>query len=263
MQNKPKQPRKRAAPPPSAKPKPPRKQPKAPPAIATAAKPAPAAQAPQMATGSDRNREAKIEGIFGATGAGKTSYVMECLKRDNPDRLLIWDTKGEFAREGYATPVYSVKEALEAMRRPTFRIAYKPSLPATITAGKAARAMRDQFGLFCLGAFAAKNLTLVAEELAETTTPNVAPYGWMKCTTQGRTEGLTIYGLSQQPASVDKQFFANCSKIRTGRLNFDAHIVTMANLLGVPKDEIRGLLPLHYVERAMGAGGETLRGSLI
>ena len=131
---------------------------------------------------------------------------------------------------------------------------------AYIPRGDAAT-MKREFSLLCRAAFHAKALTLVAEELSDVTEPSKAPEGWRKCTSQGRSEGITVYGLSQQPASIDKHFFGNCSLVRVGRLNFDAHIKSMANCLGVPPGDIRALLPLEFIERDM-LNGEVNRGKL-
>lgn len=200
-----------------------------------------------------RNQQANIVAVLGASGSGKTSYVMQRLKREKPKRLIIWDTKGEFSREGYATPVYTLAEVVKALTQKYFKVAYIPR-------GDAAT-MKKEFSLLCRAAFSAKALTLVAEELSDVTEPSKAPEGWRKCTSQGRSEGIKVYGLSQQPASIDKHFFGNCSLVRVGRLNFDAHIKSMANCLGVPQGDIRALLPLEFIERDM-LTGEVNRGKL-
>lgn len=200
-----------------------------------------------------RNQQANIVAVLGASGSGKTSYVMQRLKREKPKRLVIWDTKKEFAKEGYATPVYTLSAAVGAMKNKAFKVAYIPR-------GDAAT-MKREFSLLCRAAFHAKALTLVAEELSDVTEPSRACEGWRKCTSQGRSEGITVYGLSQQPASIDKHFFGNCSLVRTGRLNFGAHIKSMAECLGVDRDEVRKLLPLEFIERDM-LTGEVLRGKL-
>jgi hypothetical protein len=192
---------------------------------------------------SNRANKASIHAVIGASGSGKTTHVMQCVKRGKPQRLLVWDTKGEFAREGYAQPVRKITEVTAIIKaagaRGAFKIAFQPS-------GDAAK-MKSDFSKLCLIAFYAKNCWLIAEELAEVTLAHTAPEGWRKATTQGRSEGLTIYGLSQSPAWVDKFFWGNCSTIRTGRLNFEAHIKTMAQVMGVPKDEILNLNDLEFI----------------
>lgn len=194
-------------------------------------------------TASNRANKASIHAVIGATGSGKTTHVMQCIDRGKPRRLLVWDSKGEFAREGYAQPVSKIsditKALLKAGEKGAFKLAFKPS---------GSRADKKQlFSDVCDLAFYAKNCWLIAEELAEVTEAGSAPEGWRKATTQGRSEGLTIYGMSQSPAWIDKFFFGNCTTIRTGRVIQDSHVKTMAGVLGVQRDEIRGLQDLEYI----------------
>lgn len=192
---------------------------------------------------SNRANKASIHAVIGATGSGKTSHVMQCIKRAKPQRLIIWDTKGEFAREGYAQPVTKISQVadilLKAKETGRVKIAFQPS-------GNVEMMKRD-FSRLCYLAMSFKNCWFIAEELAEVTTAGAAPAGWRKLTTQGRSEGVTIYGLSQSPAWVDKFFWGNCTSIRTGRLTFAAHVKTMAEVMGVDKQEISDLPDLHYI----------------
>lgn len=194
-------------------------------------------------TAANRANKASIHAVIGATGSGKTTHVMQCIKRGKPTRMLIWDTKGEFAREGYAKPVTKISEVAALVKaageRGKFAIAFQPS-------GDREKFKKD-FSRLCLIAFHAKNVWLIAEELAEVTESGSAPEGWRKATTQGRSEGLTIYGLSQSPAWIDKFFFGNCSTIRTGRVIQDSHVKTMAQVLGVPGNEILMLNDLEFI----------------
>lgn len=192
---------------------------------------------------SNRANKASIHAVIGATGSGKTTHVMQCIKRGKPSRLLIWDSKGEFAREGYAQPVHKISDLTKAILKAgasgSFKLAFRP---------KGSRTDKKQlFSEVCDLAFYAKNCWLIAEELAEVTEAGSAPEGWRKATTQGRSEGLTIYGMSQSPAWIDKFFFGNCSTIRTGRVIQDSHVKTMAGVLGVPREEIRSLQDLEFI----------------
>lgn len=205
----------------------------------------------------NRFLKADINAVIGASGSGKTTYVMREIKRRKPKRLIVWDTKGEFARENYGQPVETLAEVLAIMKKAGsgggFKICYKPR-------GSSSQ-LKKQFDLLCSMAFAAKNLLFVAEELAEVTTASHAPAGWRKITTQGRTEGLIIFGLSQSPAQIDKDFFGNCSMVRTGRLNFESHIKAMANCMSVTRDDIANLAIGEYIQRDM-ANGSVTKGKL-
>lgn len=197
-----------------------------------------------------RLNKAEVYCVLGASGSGKTSWVMQELRRKKPKRLLIWDTKGEFASEGYALAVDTLSEVVQSVAAAgkvgAFAISYRPRGDE--------KKIKAQFDLFCELAFQAKKLSFVAEELADVTTASHACAGWRRVSSQGRTEGLTVYGLSQHPASIDKHFFGNASLVRSGRLNFDSHVKAVANVLGVPPDEIRAMRPLDWVARDMNSG---------
>lgn len=193
---------------------------------------------------SNRANQAEIIAAVGVTGAGKTTFVMKEIRRRKLPRLMVWDTKGEFAREGFCQPVTKISEVsallIKAGASGRLGIAYRPS--------GSDNKKREDFGRFCELAFHAKNLGLVTEELAEVTQAGWAPHGWRICTTQGRSEGLSIWSLTQSPAWVDKQFFGNCTRIRTGRIFLPAHVKTMSEIIGVPKDEIVRLADGEYIE---------------
>lgn len=202
----------------------------------------------------DRSAIANITAVMGATGTGKTSKVIAEIKRDKPARLLVWDAKGEFANEGFGHPVYSMSELVRLMDsakdgRKRFKLCYQPRGNGT--------AKKKQFDIFCQAAFKARNMVVICEELSEVTTPTHAPYGWELVSSQGRAKGLQIYGLSQNPAQIDKAFFGNCTRIICFRLNFKSHVMAMADCLFVPGDYIRLLPNGTYIERSLSTHENT------
>lgn len=80
------------------------------------------------------------------------------------------------------------------------------------------------------------------------------PPGWGVATRKGRHSKPKVYGAFQRPAAIDKHFFGNATLIRTGRLNFEADLRVMANVLGTTPEEIRDLKPLAWIERDMQSG---------
>ncbi|SMC29521.1 hypothetical protein SAMN02745857_03890 [Andreprevotia lacus DSM 23236] len=205
---------------------------------------------------SDRSREAKIEAVLGAAGAGKTTYVMRELDRLKPQRLLIWDTKGEFGREGYGVVCRSMADVVRRVRAAGsggFKIAFIPDgSPAQI---------KEAFDVFAQLAFVAKNLTIVAEELGDVCDGgNCKSPGWRRVITQGRTEGLHIYALSQRPTLIDKNTLGSASITRCGRLNWVNDAKVMANILRTSADELLDMAPLQFIQRT--DRGEVTRGKL-
>jgi hypothetical protein len=189
--------------------------------------------------------QASIIAVMGASGSGKSAWVKRELARTQPSRLMIWDSQHEYADHGVVctTLAAALAQVQGAQARGRIQVVYQ-----------GAQIDAERFDVFCKIAYAAGNLTLVVEELAFVTRPERAPPGWASCTLRGRHRGLRIYGASQRPASIDKHFFGNATLIHAGRLNFEADVKTLANVLQVTRDDIVNLRPLDWIERDMQTG---------
>lgn len=181
---------------------------------------------------------------MGASGSGKSLFIKGELQRLKPSRLVVWDPLGEY--QSFGVPIINLAEALQLMKGRAFRLVFRPSSDPAAAA--------KQFDVLCQLVFAAGDCTLVAEELAFVTSPSFAPPGWAAATLKGRHKGLRIYGASQRPASIDKHFFGNATKIRTGRLNFARDVKVLADVLQVPAQRVQDLKPLEFIEREMNSG---------
>lgn len=196
--------------------------------------------------------EASITAAIGASGSGKSAWIKEGLRRAAPTRLLVWDPQGEYSTFGRAyTDRVRLLDAV--VKAPAFAAVYQPGDRQSLYA--------ERFDWFCRLAYALGDLALVVEELADVTQPSRAPDGWSVVTRKGRHKALRVVAASQRPASVDKDFFGNCTLIHCGRLNYEADLRTMANVLRVEAPELAGLEPLAWVERNM-LTGELRRGAL-
>ena len=114
-----------------------------------------------------------------------------------------------------------------------------------------------RFDALCSIAYELGDLTLLVEELQLVTTPSWAPPAWSDCTLRGRHRRLSIIGLSQRPASVDKNFLSNCSTVSTCRLNFEEDVQCMARMLGVARERVLNLPPFAFLVRDMTTGEVT------
>ena len=70
----------------------------------------------------------------------------------------------------------------------------------------------------------------------------------------GRHKGLRLYGLSQRPASIDKDFLGNCTRVRTGRLAYPEDVKAVSKAMGGHAADIQALTPLHWLEKDMTTG---------
>jgi len=123
--------------------------------------------------------------------------------------------------------------------------------------------IKQRYGAFCDLAFAAGDLLLVCDELADVTAPGPhgIPPGWQTVMRKGRHRGLRIVVGSQRPAGVDKSLWSFATRLRTGRLNYASDVVQLANVLNVTRIEVGALVERQWVERDMLTGA-TARGSL-
>ncbi|WP_250479126.1 MULTISPECIES: DUF87 domain-containing protein [unclassified Caballeronia] len=203
----------------------------------------------------DVSRKAHIEAVLGSAGSGKSSFVKREIRRLKPKRLMVFDPEGEWGDFGRVTS--SLQDVIAACTAAgeagALRVVFVPS-PVPELAVK-------QFDTFCRIAFAAQTLTFVVDELKLVTTPSRSPIGWGMLSGRGRKYGITIYGLSQRPASIDKDFLGNANFVRTGRLTYDADQRNVGAVMGVPAQEIGTLPDLGWIRKDM-ATGETTRGKL-
>jgi hypothetical protein len=184
---------------------------------------------------------ASIMAVLGSSGSGKSTFIKRTLSRGHP-RLLIWDPMGEY--EGAV--IAGTADLLAGLKAKKFRLVFRPSPdPAKRV---------SQFDFVCRAALAAGHLTLVVEELRFVTTPSRAPLGWAQVCLTGRHRGLKVYGASQRPASIDKDFLGNCTAVRTGRLAYPEDAKAVCKVMGVPPGEIEKLKPLEWIEKDMATG---------
>lgn len=190
--------------------------------------------------------------VFGGRGTGKTAFTLQHLRKTRPPRLLVWDFKHDPALDGLGVPMSGAlgdaAAYIRAMRSARFAIRVQPDHAGDVIA---------QFDVFCKAAWAAGNLVMFVDELAEVTKANKAPPAWRRCVNVGRDyrgqdgarKGLAIIGVSQRAAEVDKSFVSNVDVIHVGRLTFSEDAKSMARALGVRPEEISRMPDLHWIER--------------
>ena len=196
---------------------------------------------------------AKVIGIMGSTGCGKSFFLRKMLARPARKRTLIWSPKeaidnyaGLYAGSIVCTSANAVLTALKRAGAGHVHIVFKPTL----------NRKKDQalFGAVCKMAMAARNITVIAEELHTVVTPSWAPDGWSELNMMGRGYGVEVFALSQRPASIDKDFFSNMSMLHVGRMNFDDDVKTCARALRVPVAEVQNLTGFKWIERDILTG---------
>lgn len=193
--------------------------------------------------------KAEIHAVVGSSGAGKTTQAKTRIMRKRRRRTIFWSPKEAIDRyaDWYAGTVVctTAAQVLEVVKaagpRGEFHIVFRPSLN---------RAQDEaQFNVVCRIALAARNLLFVVDELHTVTKPSHSVDGWGKLVMMGRGFGVEIFGMSQRPASMDKDFLGNASTIHTRRLSYPEDAKALARSLGVKPAEVSALSGYMWIER--------------
>lgn len=188
---------------------------------------------------------------FGATGTGKTAFVLQALAKLKPARLMVWDYKHDHTLQQLGQGVADWAGFVRACKGPRFAVRYLVNQDLNVD---------QQFAAFCALAWREGNCMVFVDELAEVTKANKAPATWRKLVNVGRsydggTKTISIIGASQRPTEVDKSFLGNCDVIHTGRLGYANDARMFAQMWGIDAGEITNLPNLHWIEkRAADAG---------
>jgi len=207
-----------------------------------------------MAADKGNNQVARVEAFMGSTGSGKTTRMVARLRKKKRNRTIIWSPKEAIDNYAALYPgsvvLNTASAVLDVLRaagaKGSFHIVYVPRLNRKID--------QEQFNAVCKMAKAARNLTFIVDELHTVTLPSWSPDGWSELTMMGRGYGIEIFGLSQRPASVDKDFFGNLSSLNTGRLAFPDDCKVIAKALNLPLLEVQGLTGYKWIERNIHTG---------
>jgi hypothetical protein len=114
------------------------------------------------------------------------------------------------------------------------------------------------FDFFAEGAFwfgrQCGGCTVVAEEIANVTSPGKAAAGWHRLISQGLEFGIDIHAITQRPAESDKTCIGNCSVLRTFPMRRANDRRYIAAELDVHVDTVNDLKEAHYLSRDMKTG---------
>lgn len=206
---------------------------------------------------SNENR-AEIASVMGSTGTGKTSWLLQRIRRPKRRRMLVWspkEPKDNYAGHLGGRVVTSTAELLAGIKgagKGGFVFVFQPPVGRKVATGL--------FDVFCRIARTAENMTVIVDELHTVTQPSSAPDGWSELSMMGRAYGVELFGLSQRPASCDKDFFGNCTLHHCHRLGYEEDAKVMAKYLRVPPGELLELPDFHYFEREPRAQKPAVRG---
>jgi hypothetical protein len=177
--------------------------------------------------GTGTRNKADIVAVIGASGTGKSSYIKGELLRKFL-RLMVWsplEKTDQYAAFCGGVVTSKISEMVALVKGGTKAIVYVPT-------GNDA-AIKKQFDQFCRIVWEVENCHCLVEELSRVTMASYSPPAWKNLSTAGRHQGITLIGVSQRPATIDKDFLGNCTEIRCYRVNYDSDAKVMADSLGL------------------------------
>lgn len=177
--------------------------------------------------------------IAGASRSGKSAYVRKQAGR--AARAFAWDVEDQWAALPGWQRITTRAQLLTAAQSPG------PGRYAYVAGGDLA----GEFGFFagCVQ-YAGRwhgGLVVIAEELADVTTPAKAPGNWGILLRRGLKRGVTIYAISQRWAEADKTAVGNASEFVIFRQSSGDDVRYLSKKTRVPETEIDGLKPLEFV----------------
>jgi hypothetical protein len=184
----------------------------------------------------DVTRKARSVMVCGGSGTGKSAWVKQQIAKTK--RLLIWDTEGEYLD-------LPKVQAVQGQRALTSLLLRHPVGPARIA--YVPRTLKD-FEFWARCALAWKNCTVVAEELADVTTPGKAQDGWGQLVRKGRKHGVEIYAITQRPAESDKTVIGNATLTHCCAMKRAKDRDYMAAEMNCDRTLMNALKPLEWIE---------------
>lgn len=163
-------------------------------------------------------------------------------------RLLVWDSVGEWSREGMVEPVATLQDLGARLRADAAK-------PGRSTLGYVGPVNAATFEAFCRMAWAwlraAPGGVLVVEELADVTAPGKAPPAWGEIVRKHRHAAGRVYALTQRPSESDKTIVGNAAVLHIGRMNMARDRLYAAQCLDVPLHHVASLGDLEFLEKNM------------
>jgi hypothetical protein len=178
--------------------------------------------------------------LGGASRSGKTAYARK--QAGNASPAFCFDIEAQWgALPGWTGCTSAQAWAAAVLSGRAGRYALIPS----------GRNLQADFAYFCSVVFRYADTrgacTVIAEELADVTSPGKAPAAWGALVRRGLKRGANIYAISQRWAEADKTALGNASEFVIFRQSSGDDVRYLARKTRVPAAEIDALKPLEFV----------------
>ena len=154
-------------------------------------------------------RDGELTVAAGKSQSGKTHLTAKAVATE--PRLLVWDAKGEFVKKfrcRHVADVYDLHAIATGARDGRF------ACPWLVTPENFDRFCRLAWVWIRACAADGRTVALVAEELADVTSPGKAPPAWGEILRKSLELGPHLYALTQRPAESDKTAIGNATIMR-------------------------------------------------
>lgn len=200
-----------------------------------------------------KTQDGRLYVIAGASRSGKTAWTRKQTAKAR--RAWAWDPEAQWCELPGWRKVTTRRELLAAAQQGgPQRIAY-------VAGGE----LKAEFDFFAGAAMYAGRylggLDVIAEELADVTTPSKAPGNWGILLRRGLKRGITIWAISQRWSEADKTAVGNASDFVVFRQSSGDDVRYLSRKTRIAEDEINGLAPLQFV-RMDALTGAIERGKL-
>lgn len=170
--------------------------------------------------------------VGGMSRCGKTALVAADAKKAR--RVCAWDPEDQWAQLPGWRRVTTREQLKAAMLKPgPARIAY-------VTGGELAENFQYWAEAVYYAGRYVEPLAVIAEELADVTSPGKAAGKWGELVRKGLKRGITIYAISQRWAEADKTAMNNVTEfwlVQTAPMDVDY----MAKRTGISREQIGAL----------------------
>jgi hypothetical protein len=177
--------------------------------------------------------------IGGKSRSGKTSWTARQIR--SVRRILAWDPDDQYSQlPGFRRVTRPAQLKAIADNPNPGRYAFVPSGD-----------LKESFDFFCECAFHwgrfAGGGAVIAEELADVSSPGKAPNGWGKLCRRGLKRSLDIYAISQRWAEADKTAFGNASEYIIFMLASQDDVAYLAKKSRIPIQDIETLERFEFI----------------
>lgn len=202
---------------------------------------------------SQTRQDGSLSFVTGKSRSGKSAWVKAQIANDQ--RVIVFDIKAEYSPEMGFTVVHHLVDLVDLLQATPgpLKVAYRPMQPV------------KEFGVWSKAAFTWCKLapcTILAEELADVTTPAKAPDGWGQLCRQAQGFGARIFAITQRPSESDKTALGNASLIHCCAMVRAADRKYMAEEMNVPVEQVAKLMDPsdetgkptpgpHYIEKCL------------